>query len=129
MLGEKGFREIENLILKKLLAEKNNFVLATGGGTPVFFNNMQLLKSKGLTIYIKHSPSTILHRLKNSKKRRPLVLNKSYEELKLFIENTLKERENFYKKAHLTVDGFNLNAKNLAGEIEKYFSEHNCQGS
>ena len=123
LIGEKGFREIENLILKKFLAEKDSFVLATGGGTPVFFDNMHLLKANGLTIYIKHSPSTIFHRLTNSKKRRPLIMNKTHEELKNFIEKSIQERENFYKKSHLTIDGFNLSAKKLATEIEKYFSE------
>ena len=125
LIGEKGFREIENLILKKFLEEKNNFVLATGGGTPVYFNNLDLLKDNGLTIYIEHSPSTIFHRLTNSKKRRPLIMDKNPMELKDFIEKSIKEREHFYKKAHLVVDGLNLNAKNLAVEIKKYFSRNN----
>ncbi len=111
--GEDKFREFENIALKDIL-QKENIVVATGGGLPCFNNNMEILNKFGTTIYLKASKEIIFSRLTNDKNIRPLIQGKSEQEIILYIENTLKEREPFYKQAHLIIDA----EKSIAEQIE-----------
>ncbi|MEQ9405455.1 MAG: shikimate kinase [Cyclobacteriaceae bacterium] len=93
--GEDKFRLIESNCLKEIIYDKENFVLATGGGTPCFFNNMQLMNESGVTVYINTPVAEIRKRLENDSSR-PLMKIHSIEELH-------KLREVWYKKAHRTI--------------------------
>ena len=44
--GEIGFREIERKILIKILDNKDRFILSLGGGTPCYFDNMEIIQKK-----------------------------------------------------------------------------------
>jgi len=101
--GENKFREFENIALREIL-QKENVVVATGGGLPCFNYNMEIMNKFGTTIYLKASTETIFTRLTNDKNIRPLIQGKSEQEIILYLENTLKEREPFYKQAHLIID-------------------------
>ncbi len=74
--GENKFREIEKEELENI-STKKNIVVATGGGTPCFFNNIDIINKTGTSIYIKLSPEMLLSRLKNAKENRPLINKKS----------------------------------------------------
>ncbi len=89
--GENLFRELEHKILLETI-EEDNIIVSTGGGLPCFHNNMDIIKENGISIYLNMSPISIIHRINNSKKKRPLLQNKSPEELQEYIENLLKER-------------------------------------
>jgi len=102
-IGEIGFREIEMNFIDSLEKEKG-FVLATGGGMPCFGNAMEKLCTLGQTFYLKRSPKELMHRLINAKQKRPLIDGLSEEELLIFIENKLEERQEFYKQALFTLD-------------------------
>lgn len=117
--GEKGFRLIEHNMLHEV-AEFENVVISCGGGTPCFFDNMDYMNSQGDTIYLQASPEVLHQHLKMGKGVRPLLLNKTPEEVNLFIKNQLQEREKFYLKAHHVVD-VNLmnNYDKIASHIEK----------
>ena len=83
--GENAFRELESTCLKSLKSP-GNAVVATGGGTPCFFDNMDWMNKEGITIYI-NVPEGVLHqRLSMDAGARPLLENKQGEELKLHIE-------------------------------------------
>ena len=110
--GEENFRMCEHEVLKQNL-NKRNTVLSTGGGTPCFYNNMDLIIESGLTIYIKMSPASLLQRLANSKKIRPFTQGKTPEEIKNYIDATFLERESFYNKAHLHIKGENITMQHL----------------
>jgi shikimate kinase len=110
--GEKEFRNIEFNALKKLAGTKNTLI-ACGGGTPCYFDNMELMNSTGITLYINMSAKMLADRLKNSKKERPLVANKNDEDLLDYISKTLEKREYFYTQANYTVKGKNLDVKEL----------------
>jgi len=89
------------------LAELANFedvVIATGGGAPCFFNNMEVIKNSGRSVYLKGSPRIIAKRLKQSKVERPLIKGKNYEQLVNFIDETLSKRENWYKQADVIIE-------------------------
>jgi len=106
--GMDVFRMIEHEVLKELISYKN-YIFATGGGLPCFYENMKLINSNGISIYIQHEPKMLLNRLINSKKKRILIQDKNEDELLRYIELTLNEREFFYKKAHFSISGKNLN--------------------
>jgi shikimate kinase len=108
--GEENFRKLEYNILVDAL-KHDNVVIATGGGTPCFFDAMKIINDSSLSIYIELSPKSLTQRLLHAKVTRPLTKNKTEEELFDFITKTLSLREPFYKKAKFTVKGekFNLN--------------------
>ena len=102
-IGEEGFRKIERNMLHEV-AEFENVVVSCGGGTPCFFDNMDYMNQLGETIYLKASPETLHTHLKMGKGVRPLLLNKTPEEVEIFIREQLKLREPFYNKAKHIID-------------------------
>ena len=115
--GEEEFRRLENNALKALL-DKDEMVIAAGGGTPCYFNNMELMNRNGITVYLKMSVDSLVERLSASTADRPLIRNMKGEELKNFITLNLENRENFYLQAQFKVKGKNLNMDELAGFIK-----------
>ena len=107
--GEAAFRNLESETLKTF-DYPVNAVIATGGGTPCFFDNMEWMNASGLSVYIEMSAVALAKRLESGKEKRPLLKNLNEPELIAFIENKLNEREVFYKRALLTVNGINLTA-------------------
>lgn len=99
--GEDKFRLIEHEMLLEV-ATFHNVLISTGGGTPCFFNNMDVMNIHGVTLYIKASVDQLVSRLVASKNVRPIIHNKSPEELKEFVTRHLAEREVYYAKAKLT---------------------------
>lgn len=112
--GEEGFRDLEQRMLHEV-ASFENIVLSCGGGTPCFFDNIHFMNQVGNVFYLKASPHTILQHLAMSKGERPLLKDKSPEELRAFITNQLEEREPFYQKAHHIID---VNVLNSFDKIE-----------
>ena len=109
---EEYFREKERDHLRKFETKKN-FILACGGGTPCFFDNLQWMNEQGSTIYMKLSPAKIFERVIDKTKERPLINKINTSELLFFIEQKLKERETFYHKAKYTVNANALNEDSL----------------
>lgn len=101
--GENGFRKIEQSMLHEV-AEFENVILSCGGGTPCFFDNMDYMNAQGETIYLKATPDVLYGHLKMGKSVRPLLLDKTPEEVSLFVRKQLQEREPFYTKAKHTLD-------------------------
>ncbi|MCQ2286009.1 MAG: shikimate kinase [Bacteroidales bacterium] len=118
-LGEEYFRKLEHEVLLEVL-EKENVVISTGGGTPCFFNSMEIINSKSISIFIEMSPKSLLDRLAHSKKPRPLTSQLSPIELEQYIENKLAERLPFYTQADLTVKGENFNVENLLNDLNAW---------
>jgi len=100
--GEEGFRKIEQKALHEVAAFEN-VVISCGGGTPCYFDNMEVMKKAGTTVYIQVDPEELTNRLLASKTIRPLIAGKSREELIPFIDNQLRERERYYNKADLVI--------------------------
>ena len=111
--GEDTFRELESDILRQTDFGINT-VIATGGGTPCYFNNMDWMNKEGKVIYLYMEPKALAHRLRFSKSERPLIQNLNEEELISFITEKLNGREAFYQKAHFLVSALDLTAEKLA---------------
>ncbi len=101
--GESGFREIERNMLHEV-AEFENVIISSGGGTPCFFDNMEYMNQQGLTVYLKATPEILRTHLRMGKQKRPLIAQKNDEELDIFIRESLDKREPYYNQAHLIFD-------------------------
>ncbi len=98
------FRYLEYNALRKVVGENKNAVIALGGGTPCYFNNMSYLLGNGKTAYLKVNPEVLYERLKNDSKR-PLLQKKNEDELKDYISKTLSGREGYYSRAQTILNG------------------------
>lgn len=101
--GEEGFRKIEHNMLHEV-AEFEDVVISCGGGTPCFFDNIDYMNQQGETVYLKATPDVLYGHLKMGRTVRPLLLNKTPDEVKDFVRRQLAEREPFYTKAKHVID-------------------------
>jgi len=100
--GEDFFRATEAAALMKF-GSKDNCMIACGGGTACYANNMQWMNENGITVYLQASPQYIYDRVLEETEKRPLIKKVSRAELLFFIEQKLKEREPFYSQAKITL--------------------------
>jgi shikimate kinase len=115
--GEISFRKIEAKLLR-WFEEKKSFVLATGGGTPCFHQNMEWMNQQGITIWLDEPVEVLVERLLPEMAQRPLLKNLSALELEAFIQNKLTERRPFYSQAKNRLSGPEINLKNLIANIQ-----------
>ena len=101
--GEEGFRLIERNMLHEV-AEFENVIISCGGGTPCFFDNMEYMNGQGDVIYLKASHDVLYKHLLMGKTERPLLKNKTPEQLIAFIKEQLEIREPYYTKAKHVLD-------------------------
>lgn len=105
--GEAGFRLREREMLCSL-PDEGRVVVATGGGLPCYADNLQIMQSKGKTIYLKLSPERLVTRLGRGRARRPKIAGMNDEELLAYISELLPQREEFYLAADMVVECDNL---------------------
>ena len=106
--GEIYFRKLEHEIFVELLNSQENMIIGLGGGTPCYANNHELLKGENIiSIYLKASVETLFSRLVSNKGKRPIIADKTDEELKEFIAQHLFERSYYYNQAEykVSIDG------------------------
>lgn len=96
--GEAGFRDIERRMLLEVSAFED-VVVACGGGTPCFFDNMDLMNRSGLTVMLDASEECLTARLTVGRTRRPLIASLDDAELRAYIRQALAERMPFYRRA------------------------------
>lgn len=100
-MGEEYFRMAERDMLRKITDEHKSFVMATGGGTPCFFNNIDYLNQHGLTAWINCSVDCLFGRLVKEKDKRPLIRSLDDDQLRGYIQKKYFDRKIFYQKAKL----------------------------
>lgn len=116
-LGEIFFRKEEKSILEEILKLDDNIVLSLGGGTPVYYNNMELINQKSKSVFLQASVGTLAERLLRQKAKRPLIARLSDEELPEFIAKHLFERNTFYSQANYTINTNNKSPEEIVDEI------------
>lgn len=103
--GEAYFRSKESELLR-FLTELDKIVIATGGGLPVFHNNMSRLLASGLTIYLDCEAETLADRIHKDRTTRPLhPTHISLAETLRQIRLRLEKRKAIYEEAHLVLNG------------------------
>lgn len=107
--GEEGFRDVERRMLHEV-ADFEDVIVACGGGTPCYFDNIDYIVSHGFAVYLTVAPERIALRLAlpGSRAKRPLIADKTDEELIAFVKEALAKREPFYRRAQLTFDSTNI---------------------
>lgn len=115
--GEIKFRKTEREVLINTLESKNDYVLAVGGGTPVYYDNMDLIKGKTISIYLRSNPKFLAERLVQKKSNRPMIAHLKDEELPEFVAKHLFERRNFYEESDYTIDIPNKSVIEITDEI------------
>jgi shikimate kinase len=110
--NEDAFRKMEKDLLLETLNHKDA-IIATGGGTPCFFENMEFIKRNGISIYLRMGLPSLIDRLTVVRKKRPLLKNKNKIELESFIRAQLAEREPFYNQADFTVNAEMITAQDI----------------
>ncbi|OGO24653.1 MAG: hypothetical protein A2144_07605 [Chloroflexi bacterium RBG_16_50_9] len=123
--GEIGFREIEIEVIKSV-ADRENTVIACGGGVVLNKINIDRLKRECVIVYLKASPEMILVRTSGDKNERPLLTSADRAEQ---IKKLLRFRQPFYERAtDIKIDTSNLSAESVAEKIVKklgaYESNH-----
>jgi len=115
--GEIFFRKTEKEVLEKILSTEKNIILSLGGGTPCYYNNIDSINEKTISVFLKTNVKTLAQRLSSEKDKRPLIQNISNEDLPEFIAKHLFERNPFYNQAKITINTDNLSAREIAEEI------------
>ena len=113
--GEEAFRKLESETLKTYNYPET-CVIATGGGLPCFFDNMEWMNANGKSIYLQMTPPQLVSRLHNREKR-PLLKGMDDEQLLAFVEMKLTERNAFYLQAQLVVNAFDLDVEELISSL------------
>lgn len=106
--GEAAFRTIESEALAECIRDNRKTVIALGGGTPCFNDNLSLIKTSGKLIYLKVLPEVLYQRVFGVKSGRPLLDGKDSEEMQRYIRDLLATREQFYRQADLVIANDNL---------------------
>ena len=104
--GEEAFRKLETLMLHST-AHLDNVVVSTGGGTPCYGDNMDFILSHGTAVYLRMSVDALVARALRSRHVRPRLHGLPEPEMRRRIAAGLKEREPFYLKAPIILDGCN----------------------
>ena len=115
--GEIFFRKTEKEVLEKILSSEKNIILSLGGGTPCYYNNIDSINEKTISVFLKTNVKTLAQRLSSEKDKRPLIQNISNEDLPEFIAKHLFERNPFYNQAKITINTDSLSAREIAEEI------------
>ena len=102
--GEEYFRKAERKALEQT-AEMENVIVSTGGGLPIWGDNMEWIEGHGVSIYLKRAPEQILSRLSpHGRQKRPKFRGLNDEELLAFMHSHLAEREPVYARASVVID-------------------------
>jgi len=115
--GEIHFRKLERETLEEILATQENIVLSLGGGTPVYYNNMEIINNNSKSIFLRASISTLAERISKQKEKRPLIAKIADEDIPEFIAKHLFERNVFYSKAQFSINTDNKNPEDIIQEI------------
>jgi shikimate kinase len=102
--GEEYFRLLEKDVLHIIAEYHESFVMACGGGTPCYYNNIDYMNKEGLSIWLNTSLDTLYKRLTQEKDKRPLIKELSSEQLRGYIAKKFSDRKIYYEQASLVID-------------------------
>ena len=122
--GAIHFRKLERQVLAQTLESREPKVIALGGGTPCYYDNMELINKNARSIYLKASIEELSRRLFVEKDQRPLISEiGDIQELQEFIGKHLFERSHYYNQAHLTIHTNNQNIDELTNRCLEILNE------
>ena len=103
--GENHFRKLEADFLREIAeTHEENLIIATGGGVACKEENLEVMLQSGVVVYLKRTSQELLRRLVAGQHSRPLIQNKTPQQIEEFIDTTLTIREPYYLRANIVVD-------------------------
>jgi shikimate kinase len=120
--GEDFFRNAEQDVLHRIIKEhRPKTIVATGGGTPCFFDNQERMKASGCVLYIEAPAEVLLKRLGETSNVRPLLAGADRE---VKLRKLLAAREAVYRQAHFTYHSESLSEATFAEIIDTCTNRH-----
>lgn len=120
---EEEFRIAERAMLTDVINNNNNqAIIATGGGTPCYFDNIDLMKEHGTIIYLKAENDLLFERFSKDLNKRPF-LPKTKKGLTDYLDELLKKREPFYEQADLILPVKYLNVTFFLDQITPFLKK------
>ncbi|RYY62074.1 MAG: shikimate kinase [Chitinophagaceae bacterium] len=116
--GEEVFRMKEKEVLHLITESHDSFIMACGGGSPCYFNNIEFMNDRGVTVWINTPQSTLFSRLVKERDHRPLLRNLDDDQLKAFIHKKFSDRKIYYQQCRIMVDDEGITIEKF---IEKIF--------
>lgn len=117
--GENQFRVIEKNYLIDWCQHTDDYVMATGGGTPCYFSNMDLINRSGISIFIDTNVNEIANRmLKTELATRPLFAGQDASTISARVEEMRNQRIGFYKQAQLTLSGSDITPNQIIKNVQ-----------
>jgi shikimate kinase len=116
--GEDAFRRKERKMLEEVAAF-DQVIVATGGGAPCFFDNIELMNQAGFCIFMDIDAESLIYRLTHARTERPLIKGKSPEELREFIDALMLKRRPFYEKAQYILKGKEISAEQIIEIVDE----------
>ena len=120
--GEEGFRRAERAMLDEV-SQFSDVIIACGGGTPCFFDNIDMMNSRGLTVWLNTPIERLYERLQRNRSKRPILADKTDAELMDFITEALRAREQYYNKAAARFCATLLEDKSQIATTARQFAE------
>ena len=111
--GEEMFRKLEHEVVKELCESTGDFVISTGGGMPCYFNNMGLMNTHGITIWLDENPGFIAQRIINRKAERPMFASLADDEVKAKVQQLYTDRTPFYAQSKYKLSSNEINNDHL----------------
>ncbi len=116
--GEEYFRQCERSLVEELAQEKESCVVSTGGGLPIWGDNMECLNRVGVSVYISRTAENIASRLSpRGRHKRPKLRGLSDDELIEFMSAGIAQREPVYSKATLILEAVPLSDEDIVAQI------------
>ncbi len=117
--GESYFRETEQQMLLSAIARHHHFLMATGGGAPCFFDNAQVMKTAGITIFLDMPMEDIARRMsKKGLNKRPLLSGLDQENMAQEFAARFQHRMPFYQQAHHIIKKDDMHPEHIASLVE-----------
>jgi shikimate kinase len=117
--GEEYFRLLEKEVLHILVESHETFVMACGGGTPCFYNNIDYMNQRGTTVWINCSTDCLVERLSKEKEKRPLIKDLDEEQLHTYIMKKVGDRRIFYVQASVILTEEDISVDNIIDRVSQ----------
>jgi shikimate kinase len=101
--GEEYFRLVEKDTLHIITESRDSMIMACGGGTPCYFNNIEYMNQAGTTVWLDTPLNVLFERLLREKTQRPLLKDLSDEQVKAFIIKKFADRKIYYEQADIII--------------------------
>lgn len=115
--GEEYFRLLEKDVLHLITESHDMFIMACGGGTPCYYNNIDYLKKSGTVVWINCSVDCLHKRLTAEKDKRPLIKDLTDSQLRTFIQKKYANRKIFYERASIILNEEEINLDVLVDRV------------